>query len=98
MIEKISVKNYLISIKNFKLSTFFIVELTNSRWEGSFFPSIDCLIFEFFSFQTQRSSLHTVQILDVQTSSSGQYRCEVVGEAPTFTTHMLGARLTIVGE
>ncbi|XP_047471548.1 uncharacterized protein LOC125026986 [Penaeus chinensis] len=44
-----------------------------------------------------KSGLDEVEMMDVQSSSSGQYRCEVVAEAPTFTTHVLSANMTIVG-
>lgn len=44
----------------------------------------------------ENSNLHEVELVDVQTSSSGQYRCEVVAEAPTFNTHVLSANMTII--
>ncbi|XP_068241267.1 uncharacterized protein [Palaemon carinicauda] len=43
-----------------------------------------------------RSGLDEVELMDVQSSSSGQYRCEIVGEGPTFTTHVMSANMTIV--
>ncbi|XP_042882919.1 uncharacterized protein LOC122259970 [Penaeus japonicus] len=43
-----------------------------------------------------KSGLDEVELMDVQGSSSGQYRCEVVAESPTFTTHVLSANMTIV--
>nr|XP_053651961.1 uncharacterized protein LOC128701980 [Cherax quadricarinatus]XP_053651962.1 uncharacterized protein LOC128701980 [Cherax quadricarinatus] len=43
-----------------------------------------------------RSGLHEVELLDVQSSSTGTYRCEVVAEAPTFNTHVMSANMTIV--
>ncbi|XP_037803480.1 uncharacterized protein LOC119597885 [Penaeus monodon] len=46
----------------------------------------------------ENSNLHEVELVDVQTSSSGQYRCEVVAEAPTFNTHVLSANMTIIGK
>ncbi|XP_053650848.2 uncharacterized protein [Cherax quadricarinatus] len=42
------------------------------------------------------SGLHQVQLVQLQRSSSGLYRCEVVGEAPTFTTHARAANLTVI--
>ncbi|XP_042209385.1 uncharacterized protein LOC121857409 [Homarus americanus] len=43
-----------------------------------------------------RSGLHEVELLDVQSSSTGNYRCEVVAEGPTFNTHVMSANMTIV--
>ncbi|XP_071550508.1 uncharacterized protein [Panulirus ornatus] len=43
-----------------------------------------------------RSGLHQVELVDLQTISSGLYRCEVVGEAPTFTTHVRAANMTVI--
>lgn len=43
-----------------------------------------------------KSGLDEVELMDVQSSSTGQYRCEVVAESPTFTTHVLSANMTIV--
>ncbi|XP_071535732.1 uncharacterized protein [Panulirus ornatus] len=43
-----------------------------------------------------RSGLNEVELLDVQTSSSGNYRCEVVAEAPRFKTDFMAANMTIV--
>ncbi|XP_069188533.1 nephrin [Procambarus clarkii] len=43
-----------------------------------------------------RSGLNEVELLDVQSSSTGTYRCEVVAEAPTFNTHVMSANMTIV--
>ncbi|CAL4212427.1 unnamed protein product, partial [Meganyctiphanes norvegica] len=51
---------------------------------------------EGISVNPAKSGLHEVELLDVQISSSGQYRCEVVAEAPTFTTHHLSANMTII--
>ncbi|KAG7169506.1 putative Immunoglobulin V-set domain-containing protein 3, partial [Homarus americanus] len=48
------------------------------------------------SVNVARSGLHQVELVDLYTSSSGLYRCEVVGEAPTFTTHVRAANMTVV--
>nr|XP_045591407.1 uncharacterized protein LOC123753464 [Procambarus clarkii] len=42
------------------------------------------------------STLHQVELVDLETSSSGIYKCEVVGEAPTFTTHIRAANMTVI--
>ena len=38
-----------------------------------------------------------MELVDVQTVSSGEYRCETVADAPSFMTHNMAANMTIVG-
>ncbi|XP_050720841.1 cell adhesion molecule 3-like [Eriocheir sinensis] len=44
----------------------------------------------------KHAELNEVELVDVQTSSTGQYKCEVVAEGPTFNTDTMTANMTIL--
>ncbi|XP_045107120.1 uncharacterized protein LOC123502030 [Portunus trituberculatus] len=44
----------------------------------------------------QHAELNEVELVDVQATSTGQYKCEVVAEGPTFNTDVMAANMTIL--